>query len=48
VVENGRATGVVTEKGTFPADIVIANADMHHVETQLLDPKIRSYSNRYW
>ncbi len=48
VVENGRATKVVTDKGTFEADVVVANADMHHVETQLLDPKSRSYSDRYW
>lgn len=47
-VEDGVAKRVVTDKGTFEADVVIANADMHHVETDLLEPRFRSYSDRYW
>ena len=30
------------------ADIVIANADYEHVETNLLDKKYRNYSKTYW
>ena len=30
------------------ADVVIATADYHFVETQLLPPQLRSYSSAYW
>ena len=32
----------------WDADVVIAGADYHHVETQLLDKTHRSYSEDYW
>ena len=47
-VNNGRATGVETDSGTWQADAVLASADYHHVETQLLDRSHRQYSDRYW
>jgi phytoene desaturase len=51
-----RATGVATEQSTkghvtthyYAADAVIASADYHFVETTLLPPQLRSYSEAYW
>lgn len=48
VVEGGRAVGVETAQGRMDADVVVANADYHHVETELLGPEHRQYSERYW
>ena len=42
-VENGKK--VIKE---YHADVVIATADYHFVETQLLPPQLRSYSEAYW
>ncbi len=41
-------TTVKTDKGIYPADVVVAGADYHHVETSLLEPKFRSYTDKYW
>ncbi len=46
---NGKTTGVILENGTeLPADIVVANADYHHVETTMLGSKDRTYDETYW
>jgi len=47
-VKDGKATGVTTPLSTYEADIIISNADMHHVETELLPPPSRTYSESYW
>ena len=47
-VENGVAKEVKTDKKLFEADVVIAAADYHFVETELLKPEYRSYSDKYW
>lgn len=47
-VKNGKATGVTTSNSTYCADIIIANADMHHVETELLPPESQTYKESYW
>ncbi len=47
-VENADAKAVETDKQHFEADVVIASADYHHVETKLLEPAFRSYSDKYW
>ncbi|MEM9920434.1 MAG: phytoene desaturase family protein [Bacteroidota bacterium] len=47
-VPNGHATKVITDQGTFEADVVIGGADYHHVEQQLLPQKNRQYSDTYW
>ncbi|MCJ8164927.1 phytoene desaturase family protein [Pontibacter sp. E15-1] len=47
-VEQGVATQVVTATGTFPADVVVASADYHHVEKELLPKAFQSYSDDYW
>jgi len=44
----GLATHIQTTKGNYPVDAVVANADYHHVETQLLDTKDQSYPEKYW
>ena len=43
-----RATAVDSASGSYPADVVLANADYHHVEQALLPAAARSYSARYW
>jgi len=45
---NGVATKVRTDHGDFPSDVVIANADYQHAETELLDEDTRSYDAKYW
>ena len=47
-VENGRAVGVLTNAGEYEADIVLAGADYHHVEQQLLEKPLRRYDEKYW
>ena len=47
-VEQGRSTGVRTAQGFFAADAVVAGADYHHIEQQVLAPEYRHYSPRYW
>ena len=39
---------VLSKIRSYEADIVIANADYEHVETNLLDKKYRNYSKTYW
>jgi phytoene desaturase len=48
VVENGRTTGVRTASGFWPADAIVAGADYHHIEQQVLAPEYRHYSPEYW
>jgi phytoene desaturase len=47
VVENGKATAIVSNGKIFPADVVVSGADYHHTET-LLETKFRGYSEKYW
>ena len=50
------ATGIkseISENGKkivkdYDADVIIATADYHFVETELLPPQLRSYSESYW
>jgi phytoene desaturase len=49
LVTNGVAYGIRLESGeAVEADIVISNADMYHTETRMLEPKYRTFSERYW
>ncbi|MEY4536792.1 MAG: ATP-dependent Clp protease ATP-binding subunit ClpA [Pseudomonadota bacterium] len=49
IVENNLAQKVVTDKGEiFEADVVIGGADYHFMETKLLKPAFRSYSDAWW
>lgn len=46
--ENGLVTGLRTAKGFFKADSVIASADYHHVEKDMLAETERNYTEKYW
>jgi phytoene desaturase len=48
VVHNGVAVGVKISGEFIEADIVLANADYHFVETQLLKPEYQTYKAPYW
>lgn len=48
-VKNGKAESVVLTTGEkLEADIVVAGADYHHVDSKLLAPEYRNYSEKYW
>jgi len=47
-VQQGKATGLHTSAGFFPADYVIGAADYHHVEQHLLPETARQYNTDYW
>lgn len=44
----GEIRYVSTKTTTYPADVVIAGADYHHVDDRLLAPDRRNYSEAYW
>ncbi|NNE70715.1 MAG: phytoene desaturase [Rhodothermales bacterium] len=46
--KDGRACGVVVSGETLEADTIIAAADYHHVEQNLLAERWRRYSEAYW
>lgn len=48
LVDKKTANKVKTNKGTFPADIIISNADYVHTEMDLLEKRSRCYSAGYW
>lgn len=48
LVEGGEAVGVQVGGTTLRADVVIASADYHHVDNDLLSSKERNYSEGYW
>jgi len=47
LVENKKATGIVSNGKTHSAEIVLSGADYHHTET-LLNKEYRQYSEAYW
>jgi phytoene desaturase len=48
-VERGRATGVELADGSrLDVDAVVSAADLHHTETELLDPAHRTHPERAW
>jgi phytoene desaturase len=48
LIKDGQAIGVKTNKGTYPADVVISNADLQFTETKLLPKNYQSYPQEYW
>jgi 1-hydroxy-2-isopentenylcarotenoid 3,4-desaturase len=48
LVENGKAVGVRVGESEIRADVVVASADLHHVETKLLKPQHQSYPQSFW
>ncbi|MDX5437940.1 MAG: phytoene desaturase [Pontibacter sp.] len=47
-VQDRKVTRVVTASGVFEANVVVASADYHHVEKELLPASSQSYSDSYW
>ncbi|MFS0867138.1 phytoene desaturase family protein [Microbacterium sp. 179-B 1A2 NHS] len=49
LTEGTTATGLELADGSaFAADSVVSTADMHHTETALLPPELRSRSEKWW
>ena len=44
----GMVEGITTSSGITKSDVVVSAADYHHIETKVLEPKDRSYSEKYW
>lgn len=47
-VSGDKATGLKVNGKTVPFDCIVAGADYHHVEQELLPPHLRRYSKSYW
>jgi len=47
-VVNEKVSYVVTDKGLFEADFVIAGADYEHVDQELIDKPSQNYDRKYW
>ena len=48
VTENQRVRGVMVGETFFEADVVVGNADLHHVETTLLEPGEQTLPQKWW
>ncbi len=48
LMKGNHISGVRTPKGDYACDYLVAGADYHHVEQQLLPQKFRRYSEAYW
>lgn len=46
--KDGHVVGVRVGETLYDADVVVANADLHHVETQLLDEGEQTYPEKWW
>jgi phytoene desaturase len=46
--EGGRVTGVKVGEIFYPADVVVGNADLHHLETKLLKPADQTLPEAWW
>lgn len=47
-IAGGKVKAVRTPAGSYKADAIVASADYHHVEQQLLPEAYRRYSPEYW
>lgn len=48
VIPNGKVKEVKTATDTFVVDAVVAGADYHHVDQEILAPENRQYTEKYW
>ncbi|TVP47494.1 MAG: phytoene desaturase [Mongoliibacter sp.] len=49
IVKNDKAESVLLNSGeSFDADIIVAGADYHHVDSMMLAPEYRNYNEAYW
>jgi phytoene desaturase len=46
--EGNKISKVITQKASYTADTIIAGADYHHIEQQILPVEKRTYSKNYW
>jgi phytoene desaturase len=46
--QNKSISKVITDKNTYTTDAVIAACDYHHLETAVLAPTYRNYTDDYW
>lgn len=47
-VVDGVARRVIADDMTIDSDVVVVNGDYAHAETQLLEPRYRTYDTAYW
>lgn len=47
-VSDHKATSIKTNRGDYIPDLIIAGADYHHTDQQLLDKPYRNYDQQYW
>ena len=47
-IENGIATSVATVDNIYEADVIVAGADYHHIDQQVLTEEHRNYNEKYW
>jgi phytoene desaturase len=47
-IKGGRAAQVYTDEAVFDCDVLVAGADYHHIEQEVLEPSYRQYSKKYW
>ena len=47
-IENGKATSILANNLCYDFDSIVAGADYHHVEQNLLPKKFRRYNSNYW
>ncbi len=45
---SNQVKSVTTTQGEIPCDVLVAGADYHHVDTKLVAPEKRNYSDSYW
>jgi phytoene desaturase len=48
IVRNKKVSGIQTNGSEHPLDYLVAGADYHHVEQELLPTEYRRYSEDYW
>ncbi len=48
VTKNGKAKSVLTSKGEFHADWIVAGNDYHNTDQKLLDKADQNYTEKYW
>ena len=48
VVDNNKVSSLMTNRGSFFTDGVIAAGDYNHIEQQLLEKQYRNYDDTYW
>lgn len=46
--EGNNIAKITTNRGEYGVDLVVGGADYHHTDQQILPPKYRHYSSKYW